>query len=396
MANFSDILRNLGSTAIKGIGKAEQALGYLDPVNAVSGALTSLGLLGGSKATGSKAPGEIIRGFSQLGDVFSTPNILQSTVLPSGYLTPKNPAEELFQEFGSEAPIAALTGGLPGVLSSLVGNIAGQGAKHLGNVGPLGQAAIQFGAELGAQKFGNKIPLPKTLKGIEQSLYSQGKAAIPAEARAKTNKIDEAYNELAKVRNLESDPSIRKVYSSTLDSVAAVDKHGLNPVDIHEARVNLNKLIRKTPERATKVKLGKTRDKLNEAMVDSAIDYAKGVGDIQAGDKLSAMRHYPNLLSRGIDKLSEKIFPSESPKLWKELGKFIDLGSLALDTLYHPAKSIVIAGKNPQAYDHYSKFVKAVTKGRIASATKFAKVLEKDLKDAEDIDDTIDIDSIFA
>ena len=389
--------RNVGSTALKALGNLETLGQVFDPVNTIVGGLLGLigiGATGGKESAALKATqlgGEL--GFEQ-----NTPQLLESSqILPQDYLTPRSGTEKFIQNVGSQAPFAglsALSSGsriLPAILPNILGNVASQGAEAV-DIGELGQMGAQLGTELatGAYQGGFR---PGGLKNKAKGLYNRARSQLPENALTPGQSIAEGINNLEKTLQIQTDPKIiknldqvRKTISGLLTGSEGTG-YKVNPIQALDTRINLNKHISDSPNRLKRL-LIPIKDSLNEAITDAAVQYPLAINDIKAADQIYTARNIPNKLTSFIDRNRDKI-PT------KTLQKTTDLFDVVQKALWQPVKGYKMISQFPEVMKYYKEMGKAASKNNFVTVSRFADKINDIVKRSEEIDDSIDLDSIF-
>ena len=158
-------------------------------------------------------------------------NLEQQYGITPEYLEPQGAAENFIQRVGSSAPLAALTGGLSGLGTSVFGGAAAAGAGKLG-AGEGLQDIVQLGSEILS---GVGRPSLKETKRLNYQL-----AKVPEELRLAATPIQKNISQVGEALRHEVDTSVAKKIKNAVRIVEDnIFQKNINPNDAKELRSSL-------------------------------------------------------------------------------------------------------------------------------------------------------------
>lgn len=281
-------------------------------------------------------------------------------------LRPQGNLEEFAQNFLTQAPFAAATGGL-GALGRTALGVGGAQAAKLAGAGHSGQLAAQIAAE-GA---------PGILGGLnkhKKSLYEAAKSLV-AGKRGDVGNLKESAIEISdRAARNEVDKAVKKHVKDTIETIQGnVQNKSADIGTLLENRMATHKLYSDIASFDPK---SRSLSYLNEATKELNHAFERHGGDFFAhlseADRIHAAQNMRTLVG---DWINEKLYFPKNAFLKKKGGALLR----AVPRLVEKAEKAVRKSVNPEINKYFGKIFMAASKNSVPEAIKYTTKLESAL-----------------
>jgi hypothetical protein len=322
--------------------------------------------LGHAAVKGLELPGEFV---NQIAMLLGEPSFMKKRLSQDiqGYLgatpeqlEPQGTVEKYAQRVLTQAPTAALTGGLGGIARTAASAVPAVAAGEAG-APEWAQDLIQLGTDIGIGVRGGLIKSP-SIKSAQKAAYDTARSLVSDAERPGAQSVIEGLSKAGRALETETDPKTVKLIEHVIDTVkknyspifkprAKGFVAGLNPKKAMDLRKSLNRLVSKNNSILEYTK--PITEGLNNLLAQYGAENPAFFSSLTRADKLTAARNMTSFLEKSI-----KSIPVLGSK-----GKIGDFVGKIAGNAERIAKGLMFS---PEARNIYSETIKSISSGSAA------------------------------
>lgn len=273
-----------------------------------------------------------------VGAKFPSQHIEEKYGITPEYLKPQNTLEDFLQRLGASAGPAALTGGLAGLGTTVLGSAAAAGAGKLG-AGETLQDIIQLGTELGTGlaapyitkgipgEIAKRIQNIPTIGTARHKAYQLAKGNVSPQLKLAVTPIETGIGNVLDSLKQEVDTSLA---TKVKDAIRVIEDNftdkKINPWSAKELRSSLYKIGNKIDKDQRIKYFDPLTEGINKFFDLHAATTPEFYKNLKYGDKLSTLKHMELYLPELIGELNLKKIPGAGPIVEGVLSKIAGQG----------------------------------------------------------------------